>query len=139
MDYVIEIKLPDALLEQVQLAARSLELSASEYLQTALREKVDRWIHHESSGEATYDQADCVLSSAVLPDELLSQSERAAADLGVSAADFLRQALQEKVSRWSQDLAHKNEMDRLTEYLLEKNSDLYRRLAEWPVAESART
>src|SRR5689334_17011932 len=126
MDYVIEVKLSCSLLKHVEIAAKSLGVSTNDYLQEALREKIDRWVRNEGNEGASCNKFDCVPSSAKLPDELLSQSERAAASLGLSANDFLQQALQEKVNRRSQDLAHKKEMERIVEHLFEKNDDLYR-------------
>lgn len=67
-----------------------------------------------------------------LPDELLSQAERAAASLGLSSEDYLRIALEEKVRRWAEDLDHQQKFDRLAKDILERRKDLFRRLAEWP-------
>lgn len=71
-----------------------------------------------------------------LPDELLNQAERAAASLGMSADEYLRIALQEKVNRWAQDEARQQEFDRITKELMEKHGEVFRRLAEWPTTES---
>ena len=130
MDYVIELRLPSELLSQAQSAAKSLETSANGYLQEALHEKVDSWIRNEKTTAIGYDQFDRVPCSAKLSDELLAQAERAAADFGLSVDEFLLQALQEKVNRLSQDVAHKKEMDRAIEHIFEKNGELFRRLAE---------
>ena len=135
MDYVIEVKLPSVLLNQAERAAKSLETSANDYLQDALREKVDRWIRNQTDETASYSKLDCVPCSAKLPDELLSQAERAAASLGLSVDDFLHQALQEKVNHLPQDVAHKKERDRAIEHIFEKNGELFRRLAQWPNGE----
>ncbi|MDQ3010785.1 MAG: hypothetical protein M3X11_08805 [Acidobacteriota bacterium] len=67
-----------------------------------------------------------------LPDELLSQTERAAASLGLSAEDYLRIALEEKVRRWAEDLDHQQEFDRIAKDILERRKDVFQRLAEWP-------
>ncbi len=136
MDYIIKVSVPNELLNQAERAAASLGMSANDYLQEALREKVERWVWDKVAEEVICNNSDCVPSRAKLPDELLSQAERAAASLGLSVDDFLHQALQEKVNRLSQDLAHHEEMERIMEHLFEKNGDLYRRLAEWPTAES---
>ena len=67
-----------------------------------------------------------------LSDELLNQAERAAASLGLSADDYLRIALEEKVSRWVKDLEDKEEFDRLMKHILEERHEVFQRLAEWP-------
>ncbi len=43
MEYIVKVKLPDNLLNQVERAAASLDLSPEEYLRIALEEKVRRW------------------------------------------------------------------------------------------------
>jgi predicted HicB family RNase H-like nuclease len=136
MDYVITVKIPDRLLRQVEMAAKSLNVSANDYLKAALHEKIGRWIHNESSQSADFSEADCMLSSAQLPDELLSQTERAAASYGLSVDEFLHQALREKVMRLSDDIVHKEKMDSIVKHLFETRGELYRRLATWPTAES---
>jgi predicted HicB family RNase H-like nuclease len=133
MDYLINLKIPSALFSQVQSAAKSLEISANSYLQQALHEKIGQWIDNQPSRKTKYDPSEGVPSRAMLPDELLAQTERAAADFGLSVDEFLHQALQEKVRRLPEDIAHKEEMDRAIEHILEKNGDLFRRLAEWPI------
>ncbi len=135
MEYVIEMNLPSGLPNQVEAAAKSLEMSANSYLQQALHEKIGQWIDNQPSQEISYGQSEGAPSRAMLPDELLAQTERAAADFGLSVHFFLHQALQEKVNRLSQDVAHKEEMDRAIEHIFEKNGDLFRRLAEWPIGE----
>jgi predicted HicB family RNase H-like nuclease len=137
MDYIINVRVPTELLHQAKHAAASLGMADNYYLQETLREKVARWVRDEVAEAMICDKVDFVSSRAKLPDELLSQSERAAASLGLSVEEFLQQALQEKVNRQSQDLARKQEIERITEHLFAKNADLYRRLAEWPTAESA--
>jgi predicted HicB family RNase H-like nuclease len=137
MNYIIEVKLPSTLLNHVVVAAKSLDLSTSDYVQRALLEKVKRWIHNECSEEVSYSEFDCITGSMKLSDELLGQVERAAKSLGLSVDDFLYQALQEKVNRLPQDIVHKGKMDRAIEHVFKKNGELFRRLAEWPTAESA--
>lgn len=72
-----------------------------------------------------------------LPETLLDQAERAAASLGLSANEYLRIALQEKVSRWAKDEDHKKFMDAAMEHVMDKNHTLFRRLAEWPESASS--
>lgn len=137
MEYLINASLSNNLLNQVEDAAVTLKMSANSYLREALREKIGQWIDNEPGKEIHCDQSDGVTTRAMLPDELLGQVERAAADFGLSVDEFLQQALQEKVSRLSQDITYKEEMDRAIEYIFEKNGDLFRRLAEWPTVEIA--
>ena len=132
MEYVIEMNLPSVLLNQVEAAAKSLEMSANSYLQQALHEKIGQWINNQSNQETSYGQSEGVPSRAMLPDELLGQVERAASDFGLSVEGFLHQALQEKATRLPQDIIHKEKMDRAIEHIFEKNGELFRRLAEWP-------
>jgi antitoxin component of RelBE/YafQ-DinJ toxin-antitoxin module len=76
------------------------------------------------------------LVSVRLPETLSDQAERAAASLGLSADEYLRIALQEKVSRWVADEEHKEFMDTAMKHVMEKNQTLFRRLAEWPESTS---
>ncbi|MBI1762608.1 MAG: hypothetical protein HYR56_14335 [Acidobacteria bacterium] len=69
-----------------------------------------------------------------MPDELLNQAERAATSLGLSADDYLRIALAEKVSRWAADEEAQQLMDARMRYLWDKRGEVYRRLAQWPAA-----
>ncbi|NOT58700.1 MAG: hypothetical protein HOP19_00575 [Acidobacteria bacterium] len=135
MKYVIETKLPTELLNQTERAARSLSLATNDYLQQALHEKVGQWIDNQLSQESRLSSSDGVPVRTMLSEELMGQVERAAADFGLSADDFLHQALQEKVTRLPQDITHKEEMDRAIEHIFEKNGELFCRLAEWPKGE----
>ena len=69
-----------------------------------------------------------------LPDNLLNQAERAAASLGMSADDYLRIALEEKVRRWAADEERQQMMDAGMKDLLVKRHEVYRRLAQGPEA-----
>ncbi len=71
-----------------------------------------------------------------LPDNLLNQAERAAASLGLSAEDYLRIALEEKVRRWADDEERQQKMDAVMENILDKRHELFRRLAQWPETEA---
>lgn len=135
MDFVIEMNLPSVLLNEVEAAAKRLEMSPNLYLQEALHEKIACWLRNQNNGAVSSNLSKTVSSRAMLPDELLGQVERAAVSFGLSVDEFLLQALQEKVNRLPQDAAHKEEMARIVEHLFEKNGELYRRLAQWPTAE----
>ena len=67
-----------------------------------------------------------------LPDHLLDQAERAAASLGLSAEDYLRIALEEKVRRWADDEERQQKMDAIMEDIMDRHHELFRRLAQWP-------
>jgi hypothetical protein len=67
-----------------------------------------------------------------LPDNLLNQAERAAASLGLSAEEYLRIALEEKVRRWADDEEHQQKMDEVMERIMDERHGLFRRLARWP-------
>lgn len=72
------------------------------------------------------------LVTVKLPDNLLNQAERAAASLGLSAEDYLRIALEEKVSRWADDVERQEKMDAITKRVMDKHQNLFHRLAQWP-------
>ena len=67
-----------------------------------------------------------------LPDNLLNQAERAAASLGLSAEDYLRITLEEKVRRWADDEEDQQKIDALMQYIMDKRQEPFRRLAQWP-------
>lgn len=67
-----------------------------------------------------------------MSDELLNQAKHAAASLGISAADYLRVALLEKVERWASDETGQKESVRIAKYLMEQRREVYERLAQGP-------
>ena len=67
-----------------------------------------------------------------LPDDLLNQAERAATSLGLSAEDYLRIALEEKVRRWAEDFEGKQEFERIVKDIFDRRQEMFRGLAQLP-------
>jgi hypothetical protein len=72
------------------------------------------------------------LVSIKLPEELIGQVERAASSLQMNPEEYVVAALREKLLRWNDDLEDARKFDAIVDYLLDKNHEVYRRLAEWP-------
>jgi len=70
--------------------------------------------------------------SVKLPDHLVSKIENAASGLKITPEQYVRIAVEEKLRRLPDDLERKQEFDALAEYILDKNQEVDRRLAEWP-------
>ncbi len=70
--------------------------------------------------------------SIKLPDHLVSKIEKAASSLKMAPEQYVRIAVEEKLRRLPDDLERRQKFDALAEHILDKNQELYRRLAEWP-------
>jgi len=57
-----------------------------------------------------------------LPDDVAVEVEKLASDRGLSVGEYLRLSLEEKIAR-------DENFERAARYVLEKNAELYRRLA----------
>lgn len=68
-------------------------------------------------------------------EQLTGQVERAAASLRMTPEEYLRQALHESWGRWDEDLERAAQFKTSAERLMEKNHEVYCRLATWPDAE----
>jgi predicted DNA-binding protein len=70
--------------------------------------------------------------SVRLPDHLVSKIENAASSLKMTPEQYVRIAVEEKLRRLPDDLEREQRFNALAEHTLDKNQEVYRRLAEWP-------
>jgi hypothetical protein len=62
--------------------------------------------------------------TVTLPDEVATQLRTAAKNSGVKPEDFMLASLQEKLTRFDSEFVH------AMKYVLKKNAELYKRLAQ---------